>query len=128
MSDDELAGLAGPTGLGPGEKVPNQLRILAAQENLGNLRSVHRPTTWLGKIQFRRGRYFVFDQGVVLDQRNGARLTLFRAGAMRVENTNDRVFLLNGPRGQAGCMTSQWSDGDVLAKALGRWALTHPWA
>lgn len=127
MNDDELAGLAGPIGLGQGEKVPNQLRILAAQENLGTLRSVHRPVGWLGKIQFRQGRYFVFDQGIVLDQKNGARLKLFRVGAMRVRDTNGRVFVLDGPQGQAGCVVSQWSDGEVLARALTGWAPTHPW-
>ena len=127
MSDDELAGLAGPIGLGPGEKVPNQLRILAMQENLGNLRSVHRPTSWLGKIQFRQGRYFVFDQGVVLDQKDGRRLKLFRVGAMRIKNTGDHIFLLAGPQGQAGCMSEQWSDGEVLARALSGWALANPW-
>ena len=127
MSDDELAALAGPIGLGPDEKVPNQLRILAAQQNLGNLLSVHRPATLLGRIQFRHGRYFVFDQGLVLDQRDGARLKLFRVGALRVRSRNDRDFLLDGPQGQAGALTGQWSDGAVLAAALGRWALSHPW-
>jgi hypothetical protein len=107
--------------------VPNQLRILAAQENLGTLRSVHRPTSWLSKIQFRQGRYFVFDQGIVLEQGNGARLKLFRVGAMRVRDTNGRVFLLAGPQGQAGCVTRQWSDGEVLAQSLTGWAPTHPW-
>ena len=127
MNDDELAGLAGPIGLGQGEKVPNQLRILAAQANLGTLRSVHRPTSWLSKIQFRQGRYFVFDQGIVLDQKNGARLKLFRVGAMRVKDTNGRIYLLDGPQGQSGCMISHWSDGEVLATALTGWALTNPW-
>ena len=128
MSDDELAALTGPIGLGPDEKVPNQLRILAATQNLGRLVSVHRPTSWLGRIQFRQGRYFVFDQGLVLDQRNGTRLKLFRVGAMRIKNPNDRVFLLTGPQGQAGCVIAQWSDGELLAKALTGWALTHPWS
>ena len=127
MNDDELAGLAGPIGLGQGEKVPNQLRILAAQQNLGTLRSVHRPTSWLSRIQNRRGRYFVFDQGIVLDLRNGARLKLYRVGAMRIKDTNGRIFLLDGPQGQTGCMVYQWSDGEVLARALTGWALASPW-
>jgi hypothetical protein len=126
MNDDELAGLAGPIGLGQGEKVPNQLRILAAQENLGTLRSVHRPTSWLGKIQFRQGRYFVFDQGVALDQGNGARLMLFRVGTMRIKDWGG-VFLLAGPQGRLKFASQQWSDGEVLAKALHDWAVTHPW-
>ncbi|HWG25157.1 hypothetical protein [Actinospica sp.] len=125
MSDDELAGLAGPIGLGQGEKVPNQLRILAAQENLGTLRSVHRPTTWLGRITV-RGRFFVFDQGVVLEQGDGARLMLFRVGTMRIREMGG-IFLLAGPHGRVKYVATQWSDGGVLANALTGWAPTHPW-
>jgi hypothetical protein len=125
MSDDDLAGLAGPIGLGQGEKVPNQLRILAAQENLGNLRSVHRPTGWLGRIQA-RGRFFVFDQGIVLEQGNGARLMLFRAGAMRIRDLGG-IFLVGGPQGRIKYVTTQWSDGELLAAALKAWAPAHPW-
>lgn len=126
MNDDELAGLAGPIGLGQGEKVPNQLRILAAQENLGTLRSVHRPVSRLGKIRLGNGRFFAFDQGVVLEQGNGARLMLFRVGTMRIKSLGG-IFLLGGPQGRVKYAARQWSDGDVLGKALTDWALTHPW-
>lgn len=69
----------------------------------------------------------LFEHGVVLSQKDGARLKLFRVGQMRIQNTNDRIFLLAGPQGQAGCMSAQWSDGTVLAKALTRWAFSNPW-
>ena len=125
MSDDELAGLAGPIGLGQGEKVPNQLRILAAQENLGNLRSVHRPTSWLGRISV-RGRFFVFDQGFVLEQGDGARLMLFRVGRMWIRDMGG-IFLVGGQQGRVKYVTKRWSDGEVLANALTGWAPAHPW-
>ena len=125
MSDDELAGLAGPIGLRQGEKVPNQLRILAAQENLGTLRSVHRPNSWLGRISV-RGRFFVFDQGIVLENGDGAHLMLFPVGAMGISET-DGIFLVGGPQGRVKYVTKRWSDGEVLAKTLTGWAPTHPW-
>ena len=124
---DELSGLAGPVGLGPGEKVPPQVRILAAGENLGTLRSAHRPSHWLGRVQFRSGRVYVFDRGLVLAQRDGASLKLFPAAQIRVKNTDDRVFQLLGPQGRAGFVVAQWSEGTVLAAALAAWAQAHPW-
>lgn len=127
MSEDELAALAGPLGLGPDEKVPNQLRILAARENLGKLHSVHRPVKLLSRLQNRGARVFVYDQGLVWAAHEGARMKLFRVGAMRIQNTKDHVFLLSGPQGQLGAVPAQWSDGEVLGTTLSRWALTHPW-
>lgn len=114
-------------GFGPGEKVPPQVRILAATENLGALRSVHRPEGWLAKVQFRGGRVYLFDQGLVIAHRDGAALRLFRAGQMRIKNSGDRVFQLAGPQGRAGFVTTQWSEGPGLAAALTRWASAHPW-
>lgn len=127
MTDDELASLAGPLGLGPDEKVPNRLRILAAQENLGRLHSVHRPVKLLSRLQNRGARVFVYEQGLVWTAHEGARSKLFRVGAMRIQNTKDHVFLLDGPHGQLGAVPTQWSDGEVLGTALSRWAPTHPW-
>ena len=118
----ELAGLTGPSGLEPGEKVPNQVRIMASQHSLGTLLSVHRPSSRLARIQFRNGRVYCYDQGIVLCQSDGARLKLFRVGQMRIKNSNDRTFLLAGPNGQAGFVTSQWTGGEELAGALSRWA------
>lgn len=114
-------------GFGPGEKVPPQVRILASGESLGVLRSVHRAANWLGKLQFRGARVYVFDQGLVLSYRDGASLRLFRVGQMRIRNTNDRVFQLAGPQGRAGFVTGQWSDGPALAAALTRWSAEHSW-
>jgi hypothetical protein len=127
MSDEELAALAGPLGLGPDEKVPNPLRILAAHENLGRLVSVHRPVGLLGRLQNRGGRVYVYDQGLIWSAHEGTRTRLFRVGAMRIQSTNDRVFLLEGPQGRIGAIPAHWSDGEVLAETLARWAPTHPW-
>jgi hypothetical protein len=127
MSDDELAALAGPIGLGPDEKVPNRLRILAAQENLGKLLSVHRPVKLLSRLQNRGASVFVYDQGAIWAAHEGARTKLFLAGSMRIQNTGGRVFLLVGPQGQLGLVPAHWSDGEALGRVLGRWALAHPW-
>jgi hypothetical protein len=127
MSDDELAALTGPIGLGPDEKVPNELRILAATQNLGRLVSVHRPTTLLSRLQNRRARVFVYDQGLIWTARGGRLTRLFRVGAMRIRNSKDLVFLLEGPQGRIGSVPADWSDGEPLARALTGWALTHPW-
>lgn len=112
-------------GLGPGEKVPPQVRILASGESMGVLRSVHRAANWLGKLQFRGARVYVFDQGLVLSHRDGASLKLFRVGQTRIKNTNDHIFQLAGPQGRAGFITAQWSEGAVLAAALVRWSAEH---
>ena|ERR1700722_17423326 len=131
MSEDSgltvPADWAGPSGVAPGEKVPNQVRMAASQHNLGNLSAVHRPSTWLGRIQFRNGRVYRYDRGLVLCQSDGARLKLFPLGQVRIRNTKDRTFLLAGPGGQAGLIVTQWTDGAELAKSLSQWALTAPW-
>jgi hypothetical protein len=59
------------------EPVPNQLRILAAQENLGNLVSIHRPATRWARLLLRDSRIYLYDQGFVLSNGRGG-LGLFR--------------------------------------------------
>jgi hypothetical protein len=51
---------------------------------------------------------------------------LFRVGTMRIKDWGG-VFLLAGPQGRLKFASQQWSDGEVLAKALHDWAVTHPW-
>lgn len=132
MSDEStssgIAGLRAPMGLASGEVIPSQVSAMASQENLGKLLSVHRPTTWFCRIQFRGGVYVVYERGLVLSQRDGAKLKLFKVGQMRIKNTRDRTFLLAGSQGQAGCLALRWSDGKVLATALARFALSNPWS
>jgi hypothetical protein len=112
---------------GPTEPVPASLRILASGENLGALRSVHRPAGPVGRIRFRSARLYLFDHGLVLCLGDGARLTLFRVGRMRIKDTNGRAFLLAGPDGRMGFLAAQWSDGAAPARALAGWAPGHPW-
>ncbi len=109
-------------GLAPGEKVPAPVRILASQHNLGALRSIHRPATWWCRIHFRGAAYLVFERGVVRSQKDGAQLRLFKVGQMRIMNTGDRTFLLDGPQGRIDCAPLQWSDGELLTEALSKWA------
>jgi hypothetical protein len=127
MSEEELAALAGPLGLGPDEKVPNQLRILAATENLGRLLSVHRPVGFVSKSRWGNSRVYVYDQGLAVARRDGARMRLFRVGQMRVRGLDERRFLLAGGQGVVGIGTKKWTDGEALGKALRAWAPTHPW-
>lgn len=124
---NDTAGLREPVGMASGETLPSQVSILASVENLGRLLSVHRPATWFCRIQFRDGVYLVFERGLVLSQRNGVTLKLFKVGHMRIMNTRGRSFLLAGPQGQAGCLALQWSDGKVLAAELAKLALSNPW-
>lgn len=129
VSEDTAAhgipGEATVIGLAAGERIPGQVSRLASEARLGALLSVHRPSTWLCRIQFRRGVYLLFENGLILSQKEGARLKLFRVGRMRIRGV--KTFLLAGDHGQAGCMTAQWSDGAILAQALTRWAVSHPW-
>ena len=128
MSDDELAALAGPIGLGPDEKVPNQVRILAAQENLGRLLSVHRPTNFFTRLQWRDARIHVYEQGLVLAQRAGARTRLFRVGRMRLRSMRPgRTFIVAETQAGVAFNLRGWSDGAVLGATVERWLPTHPW-
>lgn len=112
----------------PSEPVPNQVRILASGENLGALQSAHRPVQWFVRLQFRGGSVFVYERGLVQSQHDGDKLKLFPVGQMRIRNANGRTFQIWGPAGLATAYNvSQWSDGEALAKALSRWAFSHPW-
>ena len=127
MSDDDLAALAGPIGLGPDEKVPNPVRILAAHENLGRLHSVHRPTRFLSRLKWGGGQLHVYDQGLVLALKGGG-TRLFLVGRMRMQSLRPgRTFMLLGHQGPGGFDVRGWSDGEALGEALGRWLPSHPW-
>ncbi|MGH3417389.1 MAG: hypothetical protein ACRDSS_13045, partial [Actinocrinis sp.] len=62
-----------------GEQVPRGLRVLAAAQNLGALRSTHRPTSRLARFAARQGRIYVFDQGFVIGVPGGG-FALLRNG------------------------------------------------
>lgn len=116
---DELAGLGdlgGPRGLGPGEKVPNQLRILAAHENLGRLISVHRPGTRLARIALKEARVYLYDKGfVVADGRGGTGLFRWEQCAVAGKPGNRVVSRADGPKFQ---VTKHWTDHEELGQAI----------
>ena len=115
---DELAGLGGPRGLAPGEKVPTQLRILAMQENLGNLISVHRPATRLARLALKEARVYLYDKGfVVADGRGGTGLFRWEHSAVSVKAKSAAwlVTRADGPRFQA---TKHWTDHQDLGRAI----------
>jgi len=115
MSDD-LAGLGGPRGLAPGEKVPNQLRILAMQENLGNLLSVHRPATRLARLTLKQARVYVYDKGfVVADGRGGTGLFRWEQCAVAAKSGSWLVTRADGPRFP---VTKHWTEHEALGRAI----------
>jgi hypothetical protein len=113
---DELAGLGGPRGLEPGEKVPNQLRILAMQENLGALISVHRPATRLARLALKQARVYLYAKGFVLDDgRGGMGLFRWERSAVAAKSDGWLVTRADGPRFQVGRM---WTDHRELGAAI----------
>ena len=109
MSD--LGGLSGPS-----EPVPNQLRILAAQENLGNLVSIHRPSTRPARIVFRDARVYLYDKGVVVSNGRGS-LSLFdweRTGVQR----KGGGWQLTRSDGARFRLTRHWTGYAELGQAL----------
>lgn len=115
MSDD-LSGLGGPTGLGPGEKVPNQLRILAAQENLGNLISVHRPATRLTRLLLKGSRIYRYDKGLVISNGRGG-FSLFDWEHSTAEEKGG-TWLLARNDGARFRLTRHWTGYEELGRAL----------
>lgn len=111
---EEIEGLGGPLGLAPGEKVPNQLRILAMQENLGNLRSVHRPATRIARLALKEARIYLFDKGVVVANGRGA-MGLFRWEQVTVEQKGG-AWLVTGPDKARIQFTKHWTDYELLGR------------
>ncbi|MBR7836183.1 hypothetical protein KDL01_23095 [Actinospica durhamensis] len=108
--------LGGPRGLEPGEKVPNQLRILAMQENLGHLHSVHRPATRLGRLAFKQARIYLYDKGFVFaNGRGGTNLFRWEQAAVTSRGGNWLVTRADGPKFQ---VTKHWTDHQALGAAI----------
>jgi hypothetical protein len=101
---------------GPTEPVPNELRILAAQENLGNLVSIHRPATWLSRIVLRGSRIYLYDQGFVLSNGRGL-LGLFLFEQVSVTQRADS-WLVTRPDGSRFRLTRHWTDHRELGQRL----------
>lgn len=101
----------------PSEPVPNELRILASEENLGELRSVHRPASFPARMAFRRSRVYLYRNGFVLaNSRGGLGLFRFdqatvtvRGSALSVQRADGASFLL---------LTRHWTDGEALGGTI----------
>jgi hypothetical protein len=105
---------ASPAGLdGP---VPRALRVLASAENLGVLRSVHQPSSWLTGLQYRQGRIYLFDQGFVLGQ-GAANFQLFRWGRFAVRKAAGG-YLINGDDGRGMVLGRKWTGFAELERAV----------
>ena len=101
---------------GPTEPVPNQLRILAAQENLGNLVSTHRPATWLARRALKGSRVYLYDKGFVLSDGRGA-LGLFLHEQVTVSEKAG-TWLVTRQDGARFRLTRHWTDYRKLGQRL----------
>jgi hypothetical protein len=101
---------------GPTEPVPNQLRILAAQENLGNLVSIHRPATWLARLALKGSRVYLYDKGFVLSNGRGA-LGLFLREQVTVSEKAG-TWLVTRQDGARFRLTRHWTDYRELGQRL----------
>jgi hypothetical protein len=98
------------------EPVPNQLRILAAQENLGKLLSIHRPATWLARRFLKGSRVYIYDKGFVLSNGRGA-LGLFLAEQVTVTERAG-TWLVTRQDGARFRLTRHWTDYQALGQRL----------
>jgi hypothetical protein len=112
-----MSDLAWPPGMsGPDEPVPNTLRILASQENLGSLLSVHRPATRIAKITLKQARVYLYDQGLVLSDGHGG-LGLFRWDQVSVA-ARGVGFQVTRQDGVGFRLTRHWSGFETLGRRL----------
>ena len=110
MSD--LTGLP----LGRFESVPPQLRMLASVENLGALKSVHHPASWTTRLQYRKGRIYLFDQGFVFGQAAGS-FRLFRWGQFTARKSRGGYLIVGADR-RAIALARKWSGFAELEQAI----------
>jgi hypothetical protein len=103
-------------GFEPGEPLPNELRILASTENLGALRSVHRPATRMARFALKNARVYRYDLGVVLSNGRGG-LGLYRYDQITVTHPGT-VWLLRRRDGVTARLTRHWSEIQALGEAV----------
>jgi hypothetical protein len=115
MSDD-LESLSGPRGLAPGEKVPNPLRILAMQENLGRLHAVHRPATRLARLTLKEARIYLYDKGLVISSARGT-LALYRWEQCTVVQKAGTWLVSSANRAKVP-LTKHWTEYEELGRAV----------
>ncbi|HEX4788171.1 MAG TPA: hypothetical protein VH372_06885 [Actinospica sp.] len=116
MSDELSGGPDTPSGLEPGEKVPNELRILASGESLGVLRSVHRPATRMARFALRSARVYRYDRGLVMANGRGGlglyrydQITVLERGGSWFVHRADDVLLR---------LTKHWTGIEELGRAV----------
>ena len=115
---DILPCMSDLTGLPVGqfESVPAQLRMLASVENLGTLRSVHQPASWFTRLQYRKGRIYLFDQGFVFGAAPGP-FRLFRWGQITVRKSGGGYLIIGADR-RAMALARKWSGFAELEQAI----------
>lgn len=101
---------------GPGEPVPNELRILASSENLGALRSVHRPATAIARFALKQGRVYLYERGFVLSNGRGG-LGLYRWDAVTATRRGP-ALLVRRADGVTVRLTRHWTDLEALTTAI----------
>jgi hypothetical protein len=106
-----LNDLAGPT-----EPIPNEVRIQASTENLGALRSVHRPDTFLARIALKQARVYLFERGILLSNGRGG-LGLYRWDQVAATRQGSALFVHRAD-GVDLRLTRHWSEAEALAGAV----------
>jgi hypothetical protein len=98
------------------EPAPKALRVLAMAQNLGVLRSVHEPASRLARLQFRSGKIYVFDGGLVLASSTGG-LRLFRWAQVTLRKAGRRCLIMVDGGGTLG-PSKGWSRQAELEQAI----------
>ena len=106
MSDDSVLS----------EPVPNEVRILAAGENLGALRSVHLPRTWAARLALKESRIYLYEHAVVISNGRGA-LGLYRWDQILVARKG-KTWLVTRADKVTFRVTKHWTDVEALGKAM----------
>lgn len=92
------------------------MRVLAMEENLGNLHSVHRPATRLARLALKQARVYLYDKGFAVDGGRG-RTGLFRweHSTVATKSGSWLVTRTDGPRFQ---VTKHWTEHQALGEAI----------
>ena len=98
------------------EPVPNEVRILAAGENLGALRSIHRPRTAMARLALKESRIYVYEQAVVISNGRGA-LGLYRWDQILVTRKG-KTWLVTRADKVTFRVTKHWTDVEAIGKAM----------
>jgi len=101
----------------PGEPVPHDLRIMAAEENLGELRSVHRPASFMARVALRRSRIYLYRNGIVLANGRG-NLGLFRFDQITATRRGSALSVRRQDGPQLLLLARHWTDAEALAGAI----------